>query len=117
MACSLKSGVSLVELCIAILILTLATTLIMTFSRNSLLLSSDSRGAETARALASEKYSELLVQSLPSQNGCDTVTIGKWSHIRNWVITDTVFIRRALITVTYQVGNKKKSVRFAGALN
>ncbi len=110
------SGASLVEISVAILIIGLTAILILTFSRNSFTMLGDARGADAAQVLAQEKFTELTAEAFPV-SGTDTVTTNNTSYIRNWSVKDTGFIKRAIITVKYEVGRNEKMVNFMGALN
>lgn len=113
---SLEAGASLVEISIAIVIVGLTAVLIFGFSRNSFTMLSDARGSETASLIAEEKYIEMSAQAFPS-NGSDTVLENNTVYSRIWSVKDTGFIKMAIVTVTYEVGQRKKSVNFMGALN
>jgi Tfp pilus assembly protein PilV len=113
---SMNSGASLVEICIAILIIGLSAILIMTFSRNSFTMLGDARGSETAQVLAQEKFTELTAEAFPV-SGSDIVVANNTDYIRSWTVKDTGFIKRAIITVKYKTGSSEKTVNFMGALN
>ncbi len=112
----MNSGASLVEISIAIVIIGLTAMLIMTFSRNSFTMLGDARGSEAAQVLAQEKFIELSAEAFPV-SGNDTVTANNTSYVRSWSVKDTGFIKRAIITVKYEVGSNEKTVNFMGALN
>jgi Tfp pilus assembly protein PilV len=112
----MNSGASLVEICIAILIIGLSAILIMTFSRNSFTMLGDARGSETAQVLAQEKFTELTAEAFPV-SGSDIVAANNIDYIRSWTVKDTGFIKRAIITVKYENGKNEKTVNFMGALN
>lgn len=112
----INSGASLVEISIAILIIGLTTVLIMTFSRNSYTMLGDARGSEAAQVLAQEKFTELTAAAFPV-SGTDIVDANNFSYVRSWSVKDTGFIKRAIISVKYEVGGNAKTVNFMGALN
>jgi len=112
----IDSGASLVEICVAILIISLTAILILAFSRNSFTMLGDARNAESAQVLAQEKFTELTAEAFPV-SGTDTVTANNTSYIRIWSVKDTGFIKRAIVTVKYEVGRNEKIINFTGALN
>ncbi len=113
---TINSGASLVEISIAIVIIGLTAIMILTFSRNSYTMLGDARGAETANILAQEKYTELTALAFPVP-GTDTIAANNTSYVRSWSVKDTGFIKRVIISVTYEVGKSAKTVNFMGALN
>ncbi len=114
---SVESGASLVEISIAILIISLTAILIMAFSRNSFTMFSDARGSESALILAEEKFTDLSAQAFPSASGTDTVNANNTRYLRSWSVKQSGFIKMAVVTVKYSVGKKEKSINFMGALN
>lgn len=112
----INSGASLVEIIVAILIIGLTAIMILTFSRNSFTMLGDARGSESAHILAQEKYTELTAQAFPV-SGTDTIAANNTSYMRSWSVKDTGFVKRVIITVTYEVGKSAKTINFMGALN
>lgn len=113
-----ESGMSLVEITMAMVIIAIATLLIMTFSRNSAVMSKNTRGNDVAYLSAHEKIAELAVLPFPGSQGSDRDTIDGIICNRSWSIKDTNTIRRATITVSYQsLSGNSRSITLKGAIN
>ncbi len=112
-----RSGGSLAELLVTILIIGIATLIIMAFSRNNLLMSRDSRGSEAAALAAEDKLTELSTLTNPG-NGSDNDTIDNVICSRIWTIKDTAYIKRAIVKITFKsLKGTTREKTFSGAIN
>lgn len=114
-----KNGFTLVELLIAIVIVGVTIVVITAFLKNSLLMRSDSRGAEMAYLTGQEKLVELDAMVSPVSS-TDTVFIDGNRYIRSWVITyasGSSLLSTATVTVQYEFMGRKKSLKCTGGLN
>ena len=114
---SLESGASIIEICIAILIIGMSALIIAMFSRNTFNMYSDSRGSDAAFIAGKNKIADLSAEAIPDISGTDTVTIDNVTCIRSWTVKDTVFVSRANVTVKYDLYGKQRELKVSGALN
>jgi prepilin-type N-terminal cleavage/methylation domain-containing protein len=113
-----QSGFSVVEILIALLIFSAAALAIMSFSRNTIIMSSNTRGRDAAFLSAEKKISELSVQPFPAAQGNDVDVLDNITYSRFWTVTDTAYIKRAIVTVTFpSVKGIFRHVVLAGAIN
>lgn len=113
-----QSGVSLVEICITVVIIAITTLIIAAFSRNTLIMSKDARGNDAAYLAAEEKIKDLKTQPFPAASGNDLDTIDNIICSRSWMIKDTSYVRRAVVTVTFKsLKGIDRKITLAGAIN
>jgi len=114
-----RSGVSLAEICVAMAIIAFATLMITTFSRNTYLMSRDSRACNAASLAAEDKISELSTQpyAAPSTEN-EPITIDNIAFQRSWTVSDAGYIKKVIVTITYTtLKGKSRTFTFAGAIN
>ncbi|MBN1759433.1 MAG: hypothetical protein JW863_13985 [Chitinispirillaceae bacterium] len=117
---SLKTdaGASIIEIMITLVIITLTTMLIMTFSRSTMNMSKDSRANDVAYLAAEEKLAELATKSFHSGPYADSVTIDNIPLHRTWTISTVNTIQQATVTVTYRIkGTNRPPITLSGAIN
>lgn len=119
MACTVKteSGASLIEITIAILIITVTALVIMSFSRNTLGMSRHARESNAAYHSAERKIIELTSEALPDDEGEDTDEVDGISFTRNWTITTANYITNAIVTVRWNSLKGEREITIAGAIN
>lgn len=112
-----RSGASIVEIMITLVIITLTTMLIMSFSRSTMNMSKDARANDAAYLAAEDKIAELATQSFHSSTTTDEVTIDNIPLRRTWTITTVNTIKQASVTVTYSIKGTDRSITLSGAIN
>lgn len=112
-----ESGASLIEICIAVIIIAVTALLIMTFSRSIFNMTRDARSSDAAYLSAGEKLAELTTKEFHSAPWSDKDTIDNIILNRSWTITDTNTIKRAIVTVTYTLKGTSRSITLSGAIN
>lgn len=121
MALTLKtqSGASLIEICITIIIITVATLIIMAFSRNTLMMSQDARANDIAYFAAEQKVDSLanMVYATLPVNGSDGTTLDNIAFTRNWTVNQSGYVLCATVTVTWKSLKGQKQITLAGAVN
>jgi Tfp pilus assembly protein PilV len=111
------SGASLVEICLAVVIIAVTMLLILTFSRNTFSMSKDARTIDTAYQSAEKKLEELRADPFPAAGGPDTDIIDNITFTRNWDIVDSPYVRFAVVEVTYaSLKGRERTITLAGAL-
>ncbi|NLE00867.1 MAG: hypothetical protein GX640_13450 [Fibrobacter sp.] len=113
----LESGVSIVEICVAILMIAVTGIIIMSFTKTTFSSYRDSRLTESASMVAEDKLCELDAAAFPPSNGQDTIFVDDQRYIRSWEILDTGLIKRAIVTVNIQTINGVKEIRLTGAID
>jgi Tfp pilus assembly protein PilV len=114
-----QSGASLIEICITVVIIAVATLIIMAFSRNTLMMSQDARANDLAYFAAEQKIDSLanmVFATLPT-NGSDGTTLDNFAFTRNWAVNKNGYIICATVTVKWQSLNGQKQLILAGAVN
>jgi Tfp pilus assembly protein PilV len=115
-----RPGISMVEICIGVLIIAVATLIMANFSRNTFLMSRDARGREAAFLTAQKKISELQVQrfAMSSTDATkDKDTVDNIICDRTWTVKDTCNIKRVIVTVTYKsLRGTDRQVTLSGAI-
>lgn len=112
-----ESGASLVEISITLIIITMTTLIILSFSRNSSNMNKDAKANDTAVLIAEQKITDLATityNTLP-QSGNDAVTRENIVFARSWTVTQSGFITVAKVTVSWNAGSR--SITLAGAVN
>ena len=114
---SLKSeaGASIIEICITLVIITVTTMLIMSFSRSTCRMSADARYNDAAYLAAEEKLADLTTKVVFDAPFSDNVTIDNTLFQRSWTIDNVNTITRAVVTVTNPKTNK--TITLSGAIN
>ena len=111
-----QSGISIVEICIATLIIAITAIVITFFSKNSLNMYRDSYGAESAYIAAENKLADLTAAPYPV-DGSDNVTIDHITYARQWVLTNIGSVTRAEITVSWLISSGNRQITLMGAVN
>jgi hypothetical protein len=114
---TLESGASIIEISIAILIIALTGIIIMMFTKTTFSTYRDARVIEEANIVAADMLSQLSATAIPQSSGADTLVVDQQRYIRTWALTDTGYIKRALVIVEYQSARGTKEIRFTGAIN
>ena len=112
-----RDGVSLIEILITIVVISITTLIIMAFSRNTLLMNRDSRAKDAATLTAEQKISELASvtwNTLP-QSGNDAATVDGIAFARNWTIAQSGYIVVAKVTVSWNTPKGTRQITLAGA--
>jgi Tfp pilus assembly protein PilV len=113
-----ETGASLVEILIAVIIISITAMLIMSFSRSTFNMTKDSRSSEAAYISAEEKLAELTTKAFHEAPWSDKDTIDNIIMNRSWVVNDTNTIKRAIVTVTYpSIKGTSRSITLSGAIN
>lgn len=112
-----RSGFSLIEICVALVVLSFALMLMMQLSMNSYMLSKDARSRDAAKALAKTKITELSTQVTPIVNDSDMVTFDNISCRRSWAIVSDGIGKQIVVKVSYKsIKGPYRSITLAGAL-
>lgn len=114
-----QSGASLIEICVTVIIISVTTLLIMSFSRNTILMNQDARSNDVAYFAAEDKIDSLantVFATLPA-NGSDAATYDNIAFTRNWTVAQSGYVVCATVTVTWQSLNGPKQLTLAGAVN
>jgi Tfp pilus assembly protein PilV len=113
-----QTGSSMIEICITLVIITITTALIMSFSRSSYSMSADARARETAFLAAEEKLADLTTKAFPvASSTSEPLTIDNVAMNRSWTINNVNTIKRATVTVSYTISGKSRSITLSGAVN
>jgi Tfp pilus assembly protein PilV len=113
----LESGTSIVEICVAILIVAVTGLIIMSFTRTTFSSYRDARISEGASIVAEDKLSQLNAAALPANTGSDSISVDNQWYYRSWTIEDIGLIKKATITVTFKNAAKNKVFRLTGAVD
>lgn len=114
-----QSGASIIEIAIAVVIISITTLLILAFSKNSFLMSADARSTDIAYIAAEQKIAELkseVFSSTPA-TGSDAVTMDNISFSRSWTVEESGYILLAKVTVSWDSPNGTREIILAGAVN
>jgi Tfp pilus assembly protein PilV len=115
-----KSGASIVEIILTLLIISITTLIIMSFSHNTIMMNQDARVKDTACLAAEQKIADLAAinfASLP-QSGNDAVVIDKIPLTRNWTVQQSGFIIMAKVTVSWKsLKGTTREFTLAGAVD
>ena len=114
-----QTGVSIVEILITIVIISITTILILYFSRNSLVMNTDARATDSAYFAAEQKISDLRseVFSTTPVTGADALTLDDIYFTRSWIVDKDGYILLAKITVNWETPNGTREITLAGAVN
>jgi Tfp pilus assembly protein PilV len=96
-----RPGLSLLELCIAMLIFGLASLMLGQFTINAFMGSRDAKGRCAASLSAGKKLQDLRLAPFTA-NGSDKDTVDNVVCNRSWTIKDTNNVKRIQIVVTYK---------------
>ena len=115
-----ESGVSLIEILLTILILSVTALIILAFSRNTLMMSQDARSNDAAYLAAEQKIADLatmVFQTLP-QSSNDAVTIDGIQLTRNWTVEQSGYVVCATVTVSWNsMKGTNRQITLSGAIN
>jgi Tfp pilus assembly protein PilV len=114
-----QSGVSIIEISIAVLIISITTLLIFAFSKNSFLMSKDARSTDIGYIAAEQKIADLkseVFSSTPA-TGNDEITLDNIPFSRSWTVEESGYILLAKVTVTWNTPNGTREIILAGAVN
>lgn len=113
-----QSGFSLVEICVAVMIIAMTSFIVILFSRHSIALNQDSRGNDAAYLAAEEKLCDLAAEAFPDAGGSDSVFVDNIPCLRTWAVKDTGMIRRAIVTIQWKsLKGADRQIKLAGAIN
>jgi prepilin-type N-terminal cleavage/methylation domain-containing protein len=111
-----QSGVSLVEILITVVVISITSLIILSFSRSIFGMSRDARNSDAAYLSAQEKITELDSKAFPA-NGSDRDSVDKMYFDRSWMIKDTNNVKLAIVTVTFtSLKGTSRQIKLAGAL-
>ena len=114
-----QAGVSIVEIMITIVIISVTTILILRFSRNSVMMNTDARATDSAYFAAEQKISDLrseVFSSTPA-TGSDALTLDNMYFTRSWIVEKSGYILLAKIVVNWETSNGTREITLAGAVN
>ncbi|MBN1603661.1 MAG: hypothetical protein JW915_18765 [Chitinispirillaceae bacterium] len=112
-----QTGASLVEICITIVIISMTTLIILSFTRSTSSMSRDARASDAAYLSAERKITELSKMSNPT-SGNDNDILDNIELKRQWTVKDTFSIKRVIVTVTFSsLQGSNRSIILAGAVN
>jgi Tfp pilus assembly protein PilV len=114
---SLESGISIIEICIATVIISIAAVIIITISKSTYGNFREARGYDAATTSAADKLAELSSLAIPSTTGNDTVVVDNGKYIRGWTIEHVGYLQRATVVVQYYGVGGYKTVKLTGALD
>ena len=106
----------IMEILISLIILVSTTLLIGSLSRGASLMSQDARAHDAAYIVAEKKFTDLSIQVFPLATGMDTTIVNGAPYVSSWSISDTGYIRRAVVTVSWHSITGKKSTIFSRGL-
>jgi Tfp pilus assembly protein PilV len=113
-----QTGSSIIEICITLVIITITTGVIMSFSRSSFYMSADSRARDVACLAAEEKLTDLSAKAFPvSSTTPENVKADNITMNRSWIIDNINTIKRATVTVSYSINGKSHFITMSGAVN
>jgi prepilin-type N-terminal cleavage/methylation domain-containing protein len=95
-----RSGFSLLEICIAMLVFSMALMLLMQFSINAYMGAKDARSRYVASLSAEKKLRELRIAPYTA-DGSDKDTVDRIICSRSWAFKDTNNVKRITVTVSY----------------
>jgi hypothetical protein len=106
----------IIEIIISMVVLVAITLMICSLSRGASLMSQDARANDAAYIVAEKKFADLSIQVFPLAIGVDTAYVNDAPYIRNWCISDTGYIHRAVVTVSWKSLKGIKSTCFSRGL-
>ncbi|HLV30950.1 MAG TPA: hypothetical protein VKY57_05215 [Chitinispirillaceae bacterium] len=114
---TLEKGASIIEILIAIMIVTVSVLGIASFSRNTSRTYRSSRGTDAAYVAGQMLVTDLSARAIVPESGTDTVTVDNISCIRSWTVKDTSFFKRVVVNVSYDLMGVSKQVKVSGVTN
>lgn len=106
----------ILEIILAMVILAITMMVIYSMTRNTYMMSQDTKAKDTAYLVAEKKFTDLSLEIFPSSIGVDTMVINDASYITSWSIMDTANIQRAVITVSWRSIKGIRSINFSRGL-
>jgi prepilin-type N-terminal cleavage/methylation domain-containing protein len=97
-----RSGFSLIEMCMALIIFGVAFLLLMQFTLSTYMGAREARGHHVASLSAEKKMRELRIAPYTAP-GSDKDTLDKVICSRSWSFQDMSYIKKIIVTVTYSV--------------
>jgi hypothetical protein len=114
-----EAGASIVEICITLVIITVTTALIMSFSRSTYRMSSDARAKDSAIFVAEQKIADLsksAFSTLPAESATpETVPVDNITFTRTWKVVQSGNLLCATVTVSWF--NNSRNITLTGAVN
>lgn len=114
-----QSGASLIEICITIVIISIAVLIISTFSKSTLRMNKDTLSVDTAYLAAEEKITELRSETFDQfpVTSSDNVTLENINFTRDWTIEESGYLSIATVTVSWNSQNNTRQITLAGPVN
>ena len=114
-----QAGVTLIELCISMVIISFTALIICTFSKSTLGMNKDARSNDTAYLAAEQKIVKLkseVFNHIPVSNS-DNVTLENIHFTRDWTIEQSGYLLLARVTVSWNSPYGIKQITLAGTVN
>jgi hypothetical protein len=81
-------------------------------------MSNDTRAKDTAYLAAEEKLADLKTKAFPvASSNPEEVKVNNYTMNRTWSIDNVNTIKRAIVTVSYIINGKTRSITLSGAIN
>ena len=112
-----EKGFCMLEIFIAMIILSIALMTLSSFSRATILMRQFAKGSDAAYSTAQQKLSALKAETFPASSGIDSTIIDKTCYVREWTINDTGYIQKATIVVSWNTIKGRQSLQFSGGIN
>ncbi len=109
------AGFSILEIFIAILIISISAIVITFFTRNTIGNYSNSRLTEAAYISGEQKISELNATPIPS-NGADIYVLETDTFTRNWTVSLNKTPRTAVVNINWSIMGKPRTIKVYGVL-
>jgi Tfp pilus assembly protein PilV len=109
------AGFSILEIFVAILIISISAIVITFFTKNTIGNYSNSRLIEAAYICGEQKISELDAVPIPS-NGTDTYVLEQDTFPRSWTISTSGSPHTVVINVGYKTMGKSRTIKVYGVL-
>ncbi len=111
-----RTGTSLIEICLALAVITLASLLVMTFSRNTLGMTKDARSIDAAYQSAQDLVDSLSAEPFP-QSGSDTDSGDNIDFTREWEVVDSPYVSFVKVEVSFtSLNGAVRTISLTGAI-
>jgi Tfp pilus assembly protein PilV len=109
------AGFSILEIFLAILIISISAIVITFFTKNTIGNYSNARLTEAAYISGEQKISELNATPIPT-NGTDIYTLETDTFTRSWTVSSSGYPRTAVVNVDWALMGKPQAIKVYGVL-
>jgi len=116
-----QAGVTLIELCLSMVLMSFTGLIICTFSKSTLGMNKDALSNDTAYLAAEQKIVKLKTEVFNENelgvSNSDNVTLENIQFTREWTIDTTGYLLLATVTVSWNSPNGSKQITLEGMVN